>query len=581
MAVVYLAHDPVVKRPVALKVLPRQFTFDPEFRARFQREAEIIAALEHPAVVSIYDVGEDDEQPYIVMRYMPGGTLADRLRRGPLPLAEAARLVARLAPALDEAHARQIIHRDLKPENILFDQRGDPYLSDFGLAKLAQAGKGLTSSVIIGTPAYISPEQAEGRRQLDGRSDVYALGALLFEMLTGRLPFEADSAVALLLKHLNEPAPRLHAVRPDLPLVCEVIVARALAKSPTDRYPTVGALAHDLSRAAAGENVGAPGVIEPAPSPIATPPLGAPGLSPENAEAMTLLLTLEGHTKPVNGLAFGPEGVMASASEDGTVRLWALPVGKPLRVLKGHREGVWDVAFNPDGRTLASASRDHAARVWEVNTGRLLLGLEGHTAGVRCVAFSPDGRRLVSGSFDATVRVWDAASGQLQNTLTGHTDAVACLAFSPDGRTLVSGSWDDTLRLWDAAKGHWLRTLKGHTGAVVTVAFITLNDELFIASGDRSETARWWDARRGENRRTLTDVFGGTGAVFSPDGRLLAFGNWGDNSIQVWDADSGRPMHVLEGHTDSVTVVAFSPDGRTLASGGKDGTVRLWGIEGW
>ena len=157
MAVVLLARDPAMKRQVAVKVLPRQFTFDPQFRARFQREAEVIAALEHPAIVPIYDFGEYDDQPYIVMRYMPGGSLADRLKRGALPLAEAARIFTRLASALDEAHARGIIHRDLKPGNILFDQRGDPYISDFGIAKLAETSTTFTGSAIIGTPAYMSP----------------------------------------------------------------------------------------------------------------------------------------------------------------------------------------------------------------------------------------------------------------------------------------------------------------------------------------------------------------------------------------------------------------------------------------
>jgi serine/threonine-protein kinase len=188
MATVYHAHDPHFKRDVALKVLPREFLHDPTFRARFEREAQTIAQLEHPAIVPVYDFGEETGQPYIVMRYMSGGSLADRLRRESLATSEAARIVTRLAPALDEAHSQGIVHRDLKPANILFDQRGDPYISDFGIAKLSQDSATFTGSAIVGTPAYMSPEQARGEKDLDGRSDIYALGVILFEMLTGKRP---------------------------------------------------------------------------------------------------------------------------------------------------------------------------------------------------------------------------------------------------------------------------------------------------------------------------------------------------------------------------------------------------------
>ena len=165
MAVVYLAHDPLIGRQVAIKVLPRQFTFDPQFIRRFRQEARLIATLEHPAIVPIYDFGEDDDQPYLVMRFMTGGSLRQRMGQGPLPVAEIERILARLAPALDKAHQARIIHRDLKPDNILFDGDNLPYLADFGIARLAEATQTMT---IIGTPAYMSPEQWEGSTGLAG-----------------------------------------------------------------------------------------------------------------------------------------------------------------------------------------------------------------------------------------------------------------------------------------------------------------------------------------------------------------------------------------------------------------------------
>jgi eukaryotic-like serine/threonine-protein kinase len=176
MATVYLALDPNIRRQVAIKVLPRQFTHDPKYLARFQQEAETIAALEHPAIVPIYDFGEYNDAPFLVMRYMSGGTLRDRLKGEPLPLDEIAAILQRVAPALDYAHEGGVIHRDLKPANILFDHMGNSYLADFGIARLAEASQTMT---MIGTPAYMSPEQVESQVKLDGRSDIYALGVML------------------------------------------------------------------------------------------------------------------------------------------------------------------------------------------------------------------------------------------------------------------------------------------------------------------------------------------------------------------------------------------------------------------
>ncbi len=242
MASVYRAYDPSFKREVAIKILPREFLHEPTFRARFQREAQTIAGLEHAAIVPVYDYGEEDGQPYLVMRLMAGGSLADRIDRGPLSLAETIEILARLAPALDRAHALGIIHRDLKPANILFDADGYPYISDFGIAKLTQSNTQLSGTGLMGTPAYMSPEQVRGDKQIDGRADLYALGAMLYHMLSGQRPFESDTPLGMALKHITEPPPRLCAARPDLPAACETVIATAMAKEPSQRFGTAAAL---------------------------------------------------------------------------------------------------------------------------------------------------------------------------------------------------------------------------------------------------------------------------------------------------------------------------------------------------
>jgi len=229
---------------------------DPQFRVRFEREAKMIALLEHPAIVPVYDFGEQEGQPYIVMRYMSGGSLADRLSQGAIPFEETSRVIARLAPALDVAHARGIIHRDIKPGNVLFDQYGNAFLSDFGIARLTQqSATTITGESIVGTPAYMSPEQVQGTKTIDGRSDIYAMGVLVYQMLTGHIPYQADTPAKIMLMHILEPVPSISVERADLPLGSEEIISRAMAKDPTDRYATTAELATDMEEVARNPQV--------------------------------------------------------------------------------------------------------------------------------------------------------------------------------------------------------------------------------------------------------------------------------------------------------------------------------------
>jgi len=237
MATVYRAYDPRFEREVAVKVLPQELLHsDPQFRLRFEREAKIIAQLEHSAIVPVYDVGESEGQPYFVMRYMNGGSLSERIKAGVFTMEEAIQILGAIAPALDEAHSKGIVHRDIKPSNILFDKRGNPYISDFGIAKLSQAQAGnVTGSAIIGTPAYMAPEQAQGI-EVDGRADIYALGIILFEMLTGKQPYEADTPMAVAIKHITDPVPQIRQTNPKLPEGMETIIQKAMAKDKNDRF---------------------------------------------------------------------------------------------------------------------------------------------------------------------------------------------------------------------------------------------------------------------------------------------------------------------------------------------------------
>jgi len=246
MARVYLAFDPTFRRQVAVKVLPPHYLDNPLLRARFEREARLIATIEHPAIVPVYDFGEQEEQLYLVMRYMPGGSLAGVIRQGPFSLVKAAELMTVLAPALDAVHAQGIVHRDLKPGNVLLDAFGNPALSDFGIAHLSDATIELTGDAIIGTPAYMSPEQVRAEVELDGRSDIYSLGIILFEVLTGRQPYQAATPMSVAMRHLTDPTPEIFRLRPELPESLQAVLDRALAKDRERRYPKASEMAFDL-----------------------------------------------------------------------------------------------------------------------------------------------------------------------------------------------------------------------------------------------------------------------------------------------------------------------------------------------
>ena len=256
MATVYHAYDPSFGREVAIKVLPRKMLHDPHFRSRFEREFKIVAGLEHPAIVPVYDVGEEDGQPYYVMRYMTGGSLSSWVNKGKFSLQDTAHIIEKVAQGLAYAHKKGVIHCDLKPDNILFDENGDPFISDFGVAQLTKTVVGLTESGITGTPAYMSPEQAKGS-EVDSRSDIYSLGVIAYQMLSGKQPYNSDTPMGVVIKHITDPVPEIFKSNPDLPSELDVIIKTVLAKDKALRYATPTAFAKVLNLAAFGveENI--------------------------------------------------------------------------------------------------------------------------------------------------------------------------------------------------------------------------------------------------------------------------------------------------------------------------------------
>ncbi|MBN8638393.1 MAG: serine/threonine protein kinase, partial [Anaerolineae bacterium] len=255
MATVYKAYHRRLNRYVAIKMIHQGMHNDPAFRGRFEREAQIVAQLEHPHIVPVYDFSEHEGNPYLVMKYIEGRSLKDILSAGALAIGDMVKIIKPIAAAIDYAHSQGVLHRDIKPSNILLDKTGVPYLSDFGLARLAQANEStLSADMVIGTPFYISPEQALGKGEVTASADLYSFGVVLYELITGKVPYSDGTPYSIIHDHIYRELPLPSAINPNVPKAAEAVLLRALAKDPTDRYPTAAVLVGELETALAGEN---------------------------------------------------------------------------------------------------------------------------------------------------------------------------------------------------------------------------------------------------------------------------------------------------------------------------------------
>ncbi len=289
MAAVYKAYQPSMDRYVALKVLPRHFASDPEFVGRFSQEARVIANLQHPHILPVHDFGESDGYTYLTMRFIDGGTLADWLKEnGPMSLEKIRNIITQVGGALDYAHAQGVIHRDIKPGNILVDRWDNCLLTDFGLAKMVESSSHLTQTGgILGTPAYMSPEQGLGKK-IDGRSDIYSLGVVLYQMAIGRLPYQAETPMAVVIKHIHDPLPPPSQFNPDVPEALELVILKALAKKPEDRFATAGDMVKALQSATEKPTV-VKGKLPSPPEPV-TEETAVPTTAPPSSETAPTVL---------------------------------------------------------------------------------------------------------------------------------------------------------------------------------------------------------------------------------------------------------------------------------------------------
>jgi len=606
MGVVYRARQVSLNRPVALKmILAGQLAGDDEVK-RFYLEAEAAANLDHPGIVPIYEIGEHDGQHYFSMGFVEGTSLAAKVADGPLPPNEAAELVRQVAQAVQYAHERGVIHRDLKPANVLLDSQGQPKVTDFGLAKKLKADSGLThTGQVMGTPSYMPPEQAEGRN-VGTSADVYALGAIVYCLLTGRPPFQAATPMDTLLQVVGQEPVPVRQLNATVPRDLETICLKCLEKDPRRRYGSARALAEELNRFLSGEPIVArpvgpaeraakwvrrrPVIAALSAAVVVTGLLGLSGIIWQWREAVAARIDAQSqaaNTREQAGIARDNERAARNEAEFANRRLYDVKMNLVQRAWEDWGPTVFleTLAEQLPENQRGLDRRGFEWFYWQRKMSSGHITLKGHTGGVTSVAFSPDGKRLASAgsgqiNTPGELKVWNAATGQETLTLKGHSDGVTSVAFSPNGQRLSSASRDGTVKVWDAVTGQEALTVMGHTREVTSVAYSPDGTRLASASSDG--TVKVWDAVTGQETLTL---MGHTGAVnsvaFSPDGSRIAAASQDEADrlgwvVKVWDAATGRETLLLKGHTGFARTVAFSPDGSRLASASSDRTAKVW-----
>jgi eukaryotic-like serine/threonine-protein kinase len=636
MGKVFRAHDPILDRPVALKTVSPALLTSKDTLARFQREARAAARLQHPNIVTIFEVGEVEGTHYIAMELVEGLELAE-VMAAPVrfTLEQKVRMVVDVCRGLDFAHKMAVIHRDVKPANIRLTREGTIKILDFGIAKSLRSTDTTDPSLtqqgmVLGTPSYLSPELVQGAK-VDHYADMWAVGVILYEMLSGSRPFESPTVTGLIHKIVSEPPPPLDARALHLPDGLVAVAMRALTKERERRFPDLGEMARALLAAIGATPLpDAPldpvvrkrayeanfaearrRLVEEDLSGALAAAKRAQGLDPTRTGIIPLIKVIEERLRAATTVRRLPEGapepseatrtaVASVPTAPGPAVMPVLPGPLDTATLRAHgasafrEQGTFgeppptkESALSPAVDVLAVAGADGAIRLWDLRsrTRAHLLRTDlhrrsGHDAAALALAFSPDGSLLASGHVDGVVHLWDMTRGEEVPVRLRHDEAVATLAFSPDGAILATGSHDANLRLWDvgaAIAGEARRELLRQPSGVTALAWAGGGE--WILTGHSTRVLRLTDPVRG---RLLATMRGPEGLVsllaLSPDGQHIAVASQ-DRTIRLFDLGTREQVAVLTGLRKPATSLAFLADGGFLATVCQENTVQLWDLE--
>ena len=522
----------------------------------FEQEAVRLEDLgQHQQIPALHAHFTQDRRQYLVQEFIDGKNLGQVLDRvGVFREKEIRDFLNNLLPVLDFIHRHKVIHRDIKPDNIILRQNGELVLVDFGAAKYATSTALLKTGTTIGTPEYLAPEQARGRAVFS--SDLYSLGVTCLHLLTDKSPFE--------LFDIHEDtwiwreALGRNRVSDGLAEIIDKLIADAIKY----RYRSAREVLQDLQQRK-----------------VAKPDVSRTNLPQRHREQSDRRPVVSRSTVPPRQPPRKPAPV-PSPSVSTLSQPWHC-----AHTLQGHRAWVGAIAIHPNSSLIASGSEDCTIRFWQSNTGEQQGTLRGLPGEVNALAFSPDGQFLASGGEKGIVYLWDLHRGECVQQLSGHEDAINAIAWNNNGTLLASGSKDRTAKLWqlDAEGrdyGQTLSTLSGHSASVRCIGFSP--DSQTVATGSDDNYIKLWHVGREFEFATLGDLVSRlkivTSVAFHPDGKRLASGGW-DNLVKLWDVQTGNAMQQFPGHEDYVRSIAFSPDGGYLVSGSDDRTVKLWSLE--